>query len=225
MSSPAASPRAAAIFDLDGTLVDSAPGIVEAFRRTLDDSGRRAPDEVLATLIGPPLTDSFRTLGFPESELRPVVARYREHYATIGIPGCRPYGGIDDLLTRLRDQGWVLAVATAKRQDFAERILADWGLEHHFRAVVGASLDGRLGPKTEIVSQARALLAPHETRWMVGDRRFDVLAARACGLDCVGVAWGYGTPAELEQAGAVAVVTSPADLGDLLLSSSVVEEV
>ncbi len=205
--------------------MDSAPGIIEAFRRTLDDTGRRAPDDVLATLIGPPLTDSFRTLGFAESELRPVIARYREHYATIGVPGCRPYPGIDELLVRLREQGWILAVATAKRQDFATQILADWHLEHHFHAVVGASLDGRLGPKTEIVSQARARLAPHEPRWMVGDRRFDVLAARACGLPCVGVAWGYGTPGELDQAGAVAVVASPEDLGDLLLGASVVEEV
>ena len=225
MPSAAAPPRAAAIFDLDGTLVDSAPGIVEAFRRTLADTGRWAPDEVLATLIGPPLTDSFRTLGFAESELRPVIARYREHYATIGVPGCQPYGGVDELLHRLRDQGWVLAVATAKRQDFAERILADWQLDHYFAAIAGASLDGSLGPKTEIVSRARSLLAPHEPGWMVGDRRFDVLAARACGLPCAGVTWGYGTLAELDAAGALAVVATPEALGDLLLGSSVVEEV
>ncbi len=225
MPSAAAPSRAGAIFDLDGTLVDSAPGILEAFRRTLADTGRRASDEVLATLIGPPLTDSFRTLGFAESELRGVIARYREHYATIGVPGCRPYEGVHDMLTRLREQGWALAVATAKRQDFAERILTDWGLDRHFAAVAGASLDGRLGPKTEIVSRARTRLAPHEPRWMVGDRRFDVLAARACGLGCVGVSWGYGTLAELETAGALAVVSSPDALGDLLLGSPVVEEV
>ncbi|MGC8499113.1 MAG: HAD hydrolase-like protein [Acidimicrobiales bacterium] len=225
MPSPDAPPRAVAIFDLDGTLVDSAPGIVEAFRRTLADTGRRAPDEVLATLIGPPLTDSFRTLGFAESELRTVVARYREHYAAIGVPDARPYDGVDEMLTRLREQGWILAVATAKRQDFAERILTNWRLDRHFAAVAGASLDGRLGPKTEIVSRARALLAPNAPRWMVGDRRFDVLAARACGLECVGVTWGYGTLAELDAAGARAVVDTPTALGDLLAGTPVVQEV
>ena len=211
------------LFDLDGTLVDSADGIVWSFEATLRDFDREVDQTRLRTFIGPPLDYSFTQLGFAAAEMDNVLARYRDHYQREGMHRCQLYDGVRSLLESLTAQQVPLAVATAKRVDFANDILATLGIAHRFPVVCGAPVDGRLTSKDVIVAEAIARTdAPRENAWMVGDRRFDVVAAHQHGLTSIGVTWGYGSADELSAAGASVLVDSPRQLGELVLGAPVV---
>jgi len=209
-----ARPARLVVFDLDGTLADSSPGILACLHLTLRELGRDRGDDDLLALIGPPLTDSFASLGFVGDALDDVVERYREHYDRVGVDDATIYPGVADALGALTARGARLAVATAKRVDFAQRMLDAFALSHYFDEVAGASIDGRVTDKDVIVAALLADLAPVERggAWLVGDRRHDVAAARANGLVPVGALWGYGSRAELEGAGAAWLVERPGDL-------------
>jgi len=202
----------AVVFDLDGTVADSQEGILLSLHQTLDEYGR-GDDRDLRSLIGPPLDESFRALGFGEDELSGVVDRYREIYDREGVALARPYPGVIEVLRTLRQRGVRLALATAKRVDFAERMLENFGVRELFDDVAGASLDDTLTAKVDIVAEVRAVFEDAAGgAWMVGDRRHDVEAARALGLVPVGVLWGYGSRAELETAGARWLIARPEEL-------------
>jgi len=204
------------IFDLDGTLADSSPGIVGSFRATLDEIGLAADPEVLTRLIGPPLEESFRTLGVEEGEIDDVVARYRGHYARHGVFAARLYDGVTECVDELVDHGVRLGVATAKRVDFAEQMLAALGVARHFEHVAGASLDLRVTAKYDIMAEVLAQWDhPNaDDVWMVGDRHYDMVAARRHGVHAVGALWGFGSAEELTAAGAQWLVTRPSRLLD-----------
>lgn len=204
------------IFDLDGTLVDSSPGILWSFRATLDEIGLDAQPEVLRQLIGPPLGDSFRTLGVAESEIDDVVALYREHYAQHGVLEARLYEGVADSLAELVERGVQLSVATAKRIDFAEQMLGALGVAHRFDHIAGASMDLHVTEKFDIMADVlqRWDLGADRDVWMVGDRHFDMVAARRHEVSAVGALWGFGTARELTAAGAQWLVTAPRRLLD-----------
>ncbi len=214
---PASSPRpgrapGAAVFDLDGTVADSQEGILACLRATLRDYGRRADDRVLRSLIGPPLDESFRGLGFAGAELREAMDHYRVLYGESGVALARPYDGVVATLRALRDHGVRLVLATAKRLDFAERMLTDFGVRDLFETVAGASPDNSLGSKVDIVASVSSSFDSRGDTWMVGDRRHDVEAARALGLFPVGALWGYGSREELVGAGARWLVSRPDEL-------------
>ena len=154
---PVAHPGAA-VFDLDGTVADSQEGILACLRATLRDYGRRADDRVLRSLIGPPLDESFRGLGFAGAELREAMDHYRVLYGESGVALARPYDGVVATLRALRDHGVRLVLATAKRLDFAERMLTDFGVRDLFETVAGASPDNSLGSKVDIVASGELLL-------------------------------------------------------------------
>ena len=202
------------IFDLDGTLADSQAGILHSFRATLNDRGRSASDDELRDLIGPPLGRSFARLGFADDEIDDVVALYRHYYDQDGVDLCHLYEGVRELLEGLDHDRVRLAVATAKRVDFATRMLANLGILGHFECVSGVSLDGRLNTKSEIVADALELLAESRSvqGWMVGDRREDILAATTHRLVPVGALWGYGSLIELAESGAQLLAPSPWEL-------------
>ncbi|MDE3030987.1 MAG: HAD hydrolase-like protein [Acidobacteriota bacterium] len=204
------------IFDLDGTLADSSQGIVGSFRATLDEIGLAATPEVLARLIGPPLGESFRILGVAEEDIDDVVALYREHYARHGVFAARLYDGVAECVDELADRGVRLGVATAKRVDFAEQMLAALGVARHFEHVAGASLDLRVTAKYEIMSEVLAQWDHPDADdvWMVGDRHYDMVAARRHGVHAVGALWGFGSAEELTAAGAQWLVTRPSRLLD-----------
>ena len=116
------------IFDLDGTIADSAEGILYSFRLTLDELGVTPSDEELRALIGPPLQDSFGRLGFKGQSLDEVVERYREHYGRFGVQRAQLYEGIVSTLEQLDASGVRMGVATAKRVDFAREMLSQQGV-------------------------------------------------------------------------------------------------
>jgi phosphoglycolate phosphatase len=200
------------VWDLDGTIADSAEGILACLRATLAAFGRPPePDGRLRALIGPPLDESFAALGFAGAELAEAVDDYRVRYDEVGVGLAHPYDGVPEAMAALALAGVRQRVATAKRVDFAARMIDDFGLAGVVEALEGASLDGSLTGKTAIVAAVLAGDA-REGVWMVGDRRHDVVAALELGLTAVGVLWGYGSRGELEGAGAQWLVERPGDL-------------
>ncbi len=204
------------IFDLDGTLTDSGPGIRNTARAALSHFGIFPTQEQLRALIGPPLRQSFARLGVPEGEIENAFELYRSRYTTVGLFENEPYPGIRDLLARLRGQGHRLHVATSKAEDTALQILAHFGLTPYFDSIFGASVDRSRDTKSAVIACLLDQVADPAGALMVGDTAFDVIGAAAHGLPTIGVAWGYGTAAEMLEAGATAVAGDMEELFDLL---------
>jgi phosphoglycolate phosphatase len=205
--------RRLVLFDLDGTLVDSTPGIWASVRVTAAALGLPEPTAgQLTGMVGPPLQDGFRlVLGVPADEVPRAVAVYREHYAAGALLDVTVYDGIAELLTALGATA-TLAVATSKPEPFAIRVLEHTGLLRFFASVHGATFDGRVRHKEQVVGAALAAHPDGERPVLVGDRAHDVLGAAAHGLPCVGAGWGPAPDGELAGAGAAAVAATPADV-------------
>jgi phosphoglycolate phosphatase len=206
------------IFDLDGTLTDSAQGIVSSFRHALDEVGAEIPDGDLAgRLVGPPMHQTLTAMGLKDPD--GAIAAYRADYSTRGWAMNALFDGIPQLLTDLRAAGVRLAVATSKAEPTAQRIIEHFGLDQHFEVIAGASLDGVRATKAEVVAHALAALEPLPDRVvMVGDRAHDVEGAAAHGIATVVVDWGYGAADFAEPTGvaAVAHVATVDDLREVL---------
>jgi phosphoglycolate phosphatase len=180
------------IFDLDGTLTDSAKGIVSSFRHALGEIGAEVPDGDLATrIVGPPMHHTLQEMGLRDADA--AIAAYRADYSTRGWAMNSLFDGIPQLLADLRAAGVRLAVATSKAEPTARRILEHFGLDENFEVIAGASLDGVRATKADVVAHALAQLEPLPERVvMVGDRAHDVEGAAAHGINTVVVDWGYG---------------------------------
>lgn len=191
------------IFDLDGTLTDSAAGIVASFRHALEHIGAPIPEgDLAARLVGPPMHHTLAAMGLGE-HTEAAVAAYRADYTSRGWQMNTMFDGIAALLRDLRAAGVRLAVATSKVEPTARKILAHFGLDGYFEVVAGASVDGSRASKSDVVAHALAQLAPLPARvLMVGDRRHDVDGAAAHGIDTVLVGWGYGQTDYAETADA-----------------------
>nr|WP_170306411.1 HAD-IA family hydrolase [Mycolicibacter kumamotonensis] len=181
------------IFDLDGTLTDSAAGIVASFRHALEHIGAPVPDGDLAQrLVGPPMHHTLSVMGLGELT-DAAIAAYRADYTSRGWLMNTMFDGVTALLADLRAAGVRLAVATSKVEPTARKILAHFSLDGFFEVVAGASVDGTRSAKSAVLAHALEQLAPLPARvLMVGDRRHDVDGAAAHGIDTVLVGWGYG---------------------------------
>jgi phosphoglycolate phosphatase len=182
------------IFDLDGTLTDSAAGIVSSFRHALAQVGMAVPDDpdLPGLVVGPPMHHTLQSMGLGE-RTDAAIAAYRADYTTRGWEFNEVFEQIPELLADLRRAGVRLAVATSKAEPTARKILAHFGLDDHFEVIAGASLDGRRASKGDVVAHALAQLDPlPEHVLMVGDRLHDVDGAADHGIDTVVVEWGYG---------------------------------
>ena len=181
------------IFDLDGTLTDSAEGIVASFRHALGQIGAPIPDgDLTGRLVGPPMHQTLQAMGLGD-HADAAIAAYRADYTTRGWSMNALFDGIPQLLSDLKDAGVRLAVATSKAEPSARRILAHFGLDGYFEVIAGASVDGTRADKADVLAHALAQLVPLPDRViMVGDRHHDVMGAAAHGIDTVVVGWGYG---------------------------------
>ena len=198
------------LFDLDGCLVDSRPGIFAAVQAAMADEGLPPlPEADLAPLIGPPLGIGFRLLlarlGRDPSRWPALLEAYRRHYVDLMLDGTVLVPGIEAVVRRLAADSAV-GVVTSKPTAFARPILDHLGLLDLFVTVEGPSLTAPDEPKT--VTLARALPAAA----MIGDRHHDIEAGRSHGLRTIGVTWGIGDREELVAAGADAVVDTPEEL-------------
>ena len=201
-----------ALFDLDGTLVDSSGAIHAAVAYALQRLGCPCPPEfAIATWIGTPLIDIFReAFGVVGEPAEQAIAHYREYYDKQAQTGTRVYDRVTDTLEGLCAAGIELFVATVKPSPIADKVLHDMGLKRYFRGVAGSSMDHARRDKADIIRhtlQQYGLEAGHSV--MVGDRAQDISGARQNGLYAVGVTYGFGSIEEL-------IAASPDHLVDCL---------
>lgn len=207
------------LFDLDGTLTDSAEGIINCVRHASDTMGFEMPDRP-ERFLGPPLYDSFAEFcGLDEAQVPEAVRIYRERYSETGLFENSVYDGTEEMLERLRSAGRELLVATSKPEVFAERILEKFGLAEYFRIIGGADINGTRNEKWEVIEYVlgRAGITASEAL-MIGDRNNDVIGAHKMGMECLGVLWGYGSEQELVSCGADYLAETPQTAADMLLS-------
>lgn len=208
-------------FDLDGTLTESGPGIMNGVRYALSRYGIEEPvDANLRRFIGPPLVYSFTTFyGFSREEAIHAMGIYREYYSERGMYENSVYAGIPELLATLRAAGKRLCVATGKPEKYAIPIIEHYGLAPFFDVIGGGDDLETRGDKASVIRYVleTAKADPRDVV-MVGDRHHDVDGATANGIPCVGVLYGYGDRAELEKAGAVQIAETVAALQNVLLN-------
>lgn len=201
------------VFDLDGTIVESAPGIFVSLRHTLVTLGLEPPgDEVLRHVIGPPVRTAFTMLlGDSGHDVETSVAAYRAHYGEVGITFSEPFAGMVDALRALHAEGHTLFVCTSKLETFARVILDRLALTPLFAGIYGEGPTGEHKPEllARLVRKHRVDAA---NAVMIGDRREDVVAGQASGLKTLGVLWGYGSRGELSEAGASAICADVSEL-------------
>jgi phosphoglycolate phosphatase len=206
------------LFDLDGTLTDPGEGIAKSILAALREVGLPEPSpRELRLCVGPPLQQSFIELGATPGQVPHLIEIYRKRYRETGMFENLVYPEIPDLLAELRSHGCQLLVATSKPTPFAEAILDHFRLRQYFLEVYASGLDGSLSEKRSLIAHIRAsaALTPSESA-LVGDREFDIAAARAESLFSVGALWGYGSRSELVAAGADALASSPSGVLDAL---------
>jgi phosphoglycolate phosphatase len=212
----------AVLLDLDGTLIDSQPGILASCLAALRTLGHE-PDETfdVRSAIGPPLEDMMQILlrSYGDDRVGEAVAAYRRHYGESGFLGSVPYPGIGKSLQEMKRTGLRIYLATSKRAIFANRILDHLKFAAYFDGIYGSVPSGELDHKPELLAHivSKHSLSPSRSL-MVGDRRHDISGAHAVGMRGLGVLWGYGARDELETAGADQLVESPSDLARAVLS-------
>jgi len=212
------------LLDLDGTLIDSHPGILASCLAALRALGHE-PDQTLDTQIrrsiGPPLEEMMQILlqSYGDDRVSEAVAIYRQHYGESGFLGSVPYPGIGKCLEEMKQSGLRIYLATSKREVFASRILDHLQFATYFDGIHGSVPGGALDHKPELLAHVLSKhgLSPSHSL-MVGDRRYDISGAHAVGMRGLGVLWGYGTRDELETAAADQLVDSPADLAVAVLA-------
>jgi phosphoglycolate phosphatase len=210
----------AVLLDLDGTLADSRPGIVACFQHMLAELGHD-PAEAgdLTWGVGPPIAVSIGTMlaKYGDDRVDLGLSTYRARYSTVAIYECKSFPGIKEMLAALQDAGHSLCVATSKRRDFADRVVDYLDLRQYLPKVYGAIPGGGLDAKQDLLAEIlRVEGFQRATTTMVGDRLHDIHAAQANKIRSIGVLWGYGGQAELQEAGADLLAATPAEVVSLI---------
>lgn len=212
------------LFDLDGTITESAPGITNSVYCALTRMGYEVKDRSgLLRFIGPPLTESMQTFyNMNMEDAQKAVEYYREYYKDKGIFENALYEGLTETLDRLKKDGKIMAVATSKPEKFAKQIAEHFGFSGYFTEIFGASMDASRIEKADVIQYALESLGVGETEkasvLMVGDRKHDIEGAKKNGLDSMGVLYGYGNRNELEEAGADYIASTTADVANIILN-------
>ena len=214
----------AVLFDCDGTVSDSRPGIFNSIYYAIDKKGiAPVPEEQLQYFLGPPLYLSFAHIfGVSEDMAVELTDTYREYYNGKGVFETTPYEGIEDVLASLKEAGIRTAIVSSKPVEFLEMVIPHLGLSEYFDFIVGPPMDNHNASKEILVRTALELLElePSEEIAMVGDRRFDIEAAGKTGVTGIGITYGYGTEEELRNAGADIIAKSTSELKKYLLTKT-----
>lgn len=209
------------LFDLDGTITNSAEGIINCVRYALQKMKWQEPSlKVLHRFIGPPLVDAFMDYcGMDKVEAEKAVANYRERYKDIGVFECSLYDEIEGVLKTLKYANKTIILATAKPLVFAKKVIEHFSLSQYFSDLVGAEIGGTLLHKHQIIDEVikRFNITDRSKAIMVGDREQDISGAKMFSLDSIGVKYGFAEPNELEDAGATYIAETPSDILKILL--------
>lgn len=207
----------AVFFDLDGTLTDSGEGIINCATLALEHFGLPVPSrKEMRVFVGPPLRDTFQKFGVRADQVDEAVTVYRSRYTTVGKFENFPYPGIEQLLKKLKAEGFRLYVATSKPETMSVEILEHFGLAPYFEIICGSTMDGVRDAKSAVIAYLLEQTGTDTDPVMVGDTVFDVTGAAAHGIPTIGVSWGYGNTADMEQAGAKAIAHTVEELYALL---------
>ncbi len=207
----------AVIFDVDGTILNTTEGVLAAVKYTIDKMGFHPLDEAqLLTFIGPPIQDSFaKAYGLEGQILQVIAACFRDRYKDFELLKAVPYEGIYEVFQALSDNGVKLAVATYKRQDYAEDILRYFRFDRYTDIIYGADHGNKL-KKTDIIRKCLESLGINSSSQavMVGDSEYDALGAKEAGMDFIGVTYGFGFQSipEVFSCYAVGAAKSPREL-------------
>ncbi|GAX46674.1 HAD hydrolase-like protein [Pseudolactococcus reticulitermitis] len=201
-------------FDLDGTILESSRGIINSFRYTFDEMKYpQLSDNELNTFIGPPLETTFATLAKGDDAwAEKAIATYRDYYAAKGMLEAEPYDGILEMLDNLQRLDYKLYIATSKKEDVAQKMLAALELSQHFKGIFGNTPQSH--SKTLVLRKSLiSTQSTPETSAMIGDRDYDIIG----GLEnkvakTIGVLWGFGDETELEKAGSDIIIAHPQQL-------------
>lgn len=211
------------LFDLDGTLTDSAPGIINSVIYALKKYGIEVDDrKSLYKFVGPPLADSFENYyGFSKEKIEKTIEYYHEYYRDKGMFENLVYEGLESLLKTLKDNNKTLIVATSKPQVLAEKILEHFNIAKYFTCIAGSNIDGTRSKKSEVIKYALESCGITDLSEviMIGDRKYDIIGAKQAGVSSIGVLYGYGDRNELEKAGADFIADTVEDIEKLLLVS------
>ena len=210
----------AILFDLDGTLIDSSEGITKSTQYALAHYGIIENDlSKFYKFIGPPLVASFKKYyDFSEEQAVEAVAVYRERYNKIGLFECSLYPGVRECIEKLKAQGYLIGMASSKPEVSCCRILEHFGILELFDDVVGATFDGRIDTKEEVLNEVmrRWSDVPKDEMCLIGDTMFDVEGANQVGIRTVAVNFGFGNVQEMVEAGAVAVCDDMEELPEIV---------
>lgn len=206
------------LFDLDGTLTDSAEGVIRSAQYMQEKMGiEKWADEDLKFIVGPPLMKTFtEDFAMDAETAETALAHFRERYTTVGLFENKLYPGIEEMLTALRKKDKRLAVATSKKEETAVRILEHFGVAKYFEVIGGDNRAAGRDNKAKVIAYVlEQMRAEKNDVVMVGDRKFDVEGAHAMGIPCVAVEYGYGNREEFLACGADVVVAAPEDVAEL----------
>ncbi|MFV0465357.1 MAG: HAD hydrolase-like protein [Lachnospiraceae bacterium] len=208
-----------AAFDLDGTIINSEEGITNCVRYVLEYFDMEQPrQEELLCFIGPPLRQQFMKIyGFDAQKAEKGVIKFRERFDKIGLYECQLYPGIRELILSLHQKGARIALASSKHEDACIRILEHFDLLKYFEVVAGATRDGKINTKAQVLHalSERMQVSPREIT-LIGDTAFDVMGAIEAGVHCAAVTYGFGSRDELEKAGAEVICDSVGEVGQYL---------
>lgn len=205
------------LFDLDGTLTDSGEGIINCVIYALERFGLPVPErDSLRYFVGPPLHESFVKQGVPADRAEEAVAVYRERYVPTGMFENRPYPGVREMLESLEAAGHTLYVASSKPEWMCVEILKHFDLAKYFKMICGATMDTSRTNKEAVIEYLIQENGRADNMIMVGDTKFDVIGAKAHGIPCIGVSWGYGTVAKMQEAGAHSIAYTTGELEEML---------
>lgn len=209
-------------FDLDGTLSDSAQGIVNSVNYAFSRLGlpQRSFHE-LQKFVGPPLAQSFKVhCGFSPAETEKAIGLFREYFTDKGILENTMYPGVPQMLEQLSLAGKALVIATSKPENFARSIAARYGIDHYFALIAGSEMDETRTEKHQVIEYALKTCGITDCSsrvLMVGDRMHDVVGAAKFSIDCMGVLYGYGSRSELQDAGAVYIAETVSQIAPMIL--------
>ena len=213
--------KQAILFDLDGTVLASKPGVFRSVTYALNKLSLPIPSEdELMSFLGPPIQEGFsRVCRVPHELVNDAIYYYRKYYNSGGKFEAEIYDGLRDLMKVLRNNGKRCCITTSKPQVFAREILSHFDMDTAFDGIYGSELNGTRGEKAEVLRYClKQQTISAEDAILVGDRYFDVNGAKEVGMDCVGILYGYGTEEELRTAGADYIAADTNALQELLLT-------
>lgn len=206
------------LFDLDGTLTDSAEGVIRSAQYMQEKMGIETwADADLKFIVGPPLMKTFtEDFGMDMETAETALGYFRERYTTVGLFENRLYPGIEEMLKALRAKGKRLAVATSKKEETAVRILEHFGVAQYFEVIGGDNRAAGRDNKAKVIAYVlEKMQAEKNDVIMVGDRKFDVEGAHAIGIPCISVEYGYGDREEFIACGTDVIVGTAEELAGL----------